>query len=126
MIRSYLKRINAKAVLFVLLTVLVVGGFLVALQNLDSGHRKEGKEQLEAAIRRSAVACYAAEGIYPPDIDYLVEHYGIQIDEENHMDSKLHWTIEGNRFTVTYFNFSQILGFDETDRTKPRATIFDP
>ena len=82
MIRSYLKRINAKAVLFVLLTVLVVGGFLVALRNLDSGHRKEGKEQLEAAIRRSAVACYAAEGIYPPDIDYLVEHYGIQISEE--------------------------------------------
>ena len=85
MIRSYLKRINAKAVLFVLLTVLVVGGFLVALRNLDSGHRKEGKEQLEAAIRRSAVACYAAEGIYPPDIDYLVEHYGIQIDEEKYI-----------------------------------------
>ena len=85
MIRSYLKRINGKAVLFVLLTVLVVGGFLVALQNLDSGHRKEGKEQLEAAIRRSAVACYAAEGIYPPDIDYLVEHYGIQIDEEKYI-----------------------------------------
>ena len=28
------------------------------------------------------MACYAAEGIYPPDISYLEEHYGIQIDKD--------------------------------------------
>lgn len=31
------------------------------------------------------MACYAAEGIYPPNLDYLREHYGIQIDETRYM-----------------------------------------
>ena len=80
MTRGFLKKINGKAVLFTVLVALIIVVFLVALTNLEDGHRKEGKEQLEAAIRRSAVACYAAEGIYPPSVEYLVEHYGIQID----------------------------------------------
>ena len=37
---------------------------------------------MEDTLRRAAVACYAAEGIYPPDISYLEEHYGIQIDKD--------------------------------------------
>ena len=40
---------------------------------------------LEEVLRRAAVACYAAEGIYPPDLAYLEEHYGIQINEERYM-----------------------------------------
>ena len=39
----------------------------------------------EDALRRASVACYAAEGIYPPNLDYLREHYGIQIDETRYM-----------------------------------------
>lgn len=55
--------------------------FLTGLSNLDRGRTEEGRQQLEQAIRRSAAACYAAEGIYPPDVEYLKEHYGLQIDE---------------------------------------------
>ena len=36
--------------------------------------------QLEEALRRTAVSCYAAEGVYPPTLEYMEEHYGIQID----------------------------------------------
>lgn len=59
---------------------LVLSGFSAALSNLSQGREAEGKRQLEDSIRRAAVACYATEGIYPPDIAYLQEHYGIQID----------------------------------------------
>ena len=51
--------------------VLVLLCFLTALSNLEQGQDDEGKRQLEDAIRRSAVACYAAEGIYPPDLSYF-------------------------------------------------------
>ena len=68
----------------VLVTVILVL-FLTAISNLQRGNKEEGKEQLEQAIRRCAVACYAAEGIYPPNIDYMKEHYGIQIDEEQYL-----------------------------------------
>ena len=74
--------------------------FLIALGNLGEGQRTEGKEQLEAALRRAAVACYAAEGIYPPNLDYIKEYYGIQIDE--------------SRYVVVYHAFAENLMPDIT------------
>lgn len=59
--------------------------FLVAVQNLDSDQGDEAKLQLEDALRRTAVACYASEGVYPPSIEYMEEHYGIQIDKKRYV-----------------------------------------
>lgn len=58
--------------------------FLTGLSNLDRDRSEEGRQQLEEALRRAAVACYAAEGIYPPNLAYLEEHYGIQVDEDRY------------------------------------------
>lgn len=58
--------------------------FFTALSNLRGDQSREGKAQLESALRRAAVACYAAEGIYPPTLDYLTEHYGVQIEEDRY------------------------------------------
>ena len=49
--------------------------FLSGIFNLSRSQGVEEKRRLEDAIRRNAVACYAAEGIYPPDLEYLEEHY---------------------------------------------------
>lgn len=59
--------------------------FFFSLQALDRGALEEGREQLETALRRSAVACYAAEGVYPPTLDYLKDHYGVQVDEAQYI-----------------------------------------
>lgn len=58
--------------------------FSLWLTDLDSRQREAGRQQLENALRRSVAACYAAEGIYPPDLEYLRQHYGLQIDEERY------------------------------------------
>ena len=58
--------------------------FFTALGRLGTGQAQEGQQQLETALRRAAVACYAAEGIYPPTLDYLTEQYGIQIDKRRY------------------------------------------
>lgn len=68
----------------ILLCLLVLGilfWFFTSLGHLGNGHAQEGRQQLETALRRAAVACYASEGIYPPTLAYLTEHYGIQIDQ---------------------------------------------
>ena len=31
------------------------------------------------------MACYAAEGVYPPNLDYLKEHYGVQVDDARYV-----------------------------------------
>ena len=51
---------------------------------MQNGHSEEGRLQLEDSVRRAAVTCYAVEGIYPPDLAYLQEHYGIQADDSNY------------------------------------------
>ena len=91
-------KLGAALLLPAVLAVLLV--FLSALNNLSDGQRSEGRQQLEDAVRRGAVACYAAEGIYPPNLEYLEEHYGIQVDRE--------------RYTVVYEVFASNLMPDVT------------
>jgi len=58
--------------------------FLSGISNVSRSRKSEEKRRLEDAIRRNAVACYASEGIYPPDLGYLEEHYGVQIDKDRY------------------------------------------
>lgn len=74
--------------------------FTFSLGQLEKGHAEEDMRQLEETLRRGCVACYAAEGSYPPSLEYLKEHYGIQVDEE--------------RYTVRYDAFAQNLMPDIT------------
>ena len=69
----------------VFVTLMVLLCFLLALSKLEAGRQKAGKQQLEDALRRSAVACYAAEGFYPPDVNYLMEHYGLRYDGDDYL-----------------------------------------
>ncbi len=58
--------------------------FFTALSNMRAGQSEEAKVQLEEALRRTAVSCYATEGVYPPTLEYMEEHYGIQIDRQRY------------------------------------------
>ena len=83
------RRKNVVAIVFRwLAAVAAVACLLVFVFSLDSVQERqgaEGRQQLETALRRAAVACYAAEGVYPPTIEYLQQHYGVQIEEEKYI-----------------------------------------
>ncbi len=66
--------------IWVLVILCVLFCFLTALSNLDNGQAIEEKERLQEALSRAAVACYAIEGAYPPDLEYLIENYDVQIN----------------------------------------------
>lgn len=38
-------------------------------------------EQVESAIQRSLNLCYAQEGFYPAKLDYLIDNYGLIVDD---------------------------------------------
>lgn len=57
----------------------------LAFSDVEKGRKEEGRQQLEQALRRTAVACFAMEGFYPPDVAYMQQHYGLQYDEENYI-----------------------------------------
>jgi len=67
-----------------LAAALILLAFLAGLSRLEQGRQEQGAKQLEEAVRRAAVACYAAEGFYPPDVDYLCHKYGVQYEESRY------------------------------------------
>ena len=74
-----------RRVLFPAVWVGVLLLFLAAVSGVHKGSGAETKRQLEEAIRRSVITCYATEGRYPPDFAYVKERYGVQVDEKRYL-----------------------------------------
>ena len=98
-----MKRVNKKLLLGIAAALLVVIWFITAVTQLHSGQARQGAQQLEDAIRKAAVACYAAGGSYPPTLECLQAHYGVQIHED--------------RYTVYYEIFA--------DNLMPEITVLE-
>ena len=73
---------RVRALLPILGGLAVAAAFLLGLQNASGAVADEQLRMTEDSIRRAAVSCYAAEGSYPQNVQYLVDHYGVQIDEK--------------------------------------------
>ena len=64
--------------------LLLVGVFAAGALSFAGKAGQKGEESLRRAVTRASVQCYAIEGRYPPSVEYLEEHYGIQIDRERY------------------------------------------
>ena len=74
-------RVNQLRVAFsVLLTVLVLAGAIRVAAIAEEQAAEQALRITTESIRRAAVQCYALEGIYPVNIEYLMENYGIRPD----------------------------------------------
>lgn len=73
---SIIKRI-IKALVFVCIIVVMCYAFSV----LSLKNKKESIQLLKQNIENAVTDCYAIEGMYPPDFEYLEKNYGFKIDE---------------------------------------------
>ena len=55
--------------------------FVVGVNYLGKGQIEKEQESLEKAIARDIVQCYSIEGQYPPDLEYMEDHYGLTYDK---------------------------------------------
>jgi len=74
----------------IIAAVLVLAVLLVS--RISSSQEEEESEIVREAIKNAAITCYAVEGAYPEDVNYLREHYQLAYDEE--------------RYLVTYIPFA--------------------
>lgn len=42
-------------------------------------------ENVKQSVINGAVLCYSVEGVYPENLDYLRENYGVQFDEKKYL-----------------------------------------
>lgn len=62
---------------FLILLLLFLGG----IRSVSDTTAAKQLESLQTALSRSIAQCYAVEGMYPPDLQYLKDHYGLTYDE---------------------------------------------
>lgn len=68
-------------VIFILFLIYLIVGVDSAKKNND----EERYSILKDAIYRSSVQCYAIEGYYPPNIEYLENNYGLVVDHNKYV-----------------------------------------
>ncbi len=83
--RKKLLKYMGKALLWAAILAVALGFFFHGLKQVREEISVQGRTKLEDAVRRAAVACYAAEGAYPPNVEYLIEHYGLTVDESRYI-----------------------------------------
>ena len=84
-----------------LLIVAVVAIFF-AFNSTSSYSNDEELDRIESTIQELSLKCYSIEGRYPETIDYLIEHYGLLVNEEDY----------------------QIVYYYEGDNLQPQVTVF--
>ncbi len=77
--RGPVRGLAGPLILFLLLMLFLWTGSSAVSQ---SSGRESGRI-LEDAVRRAVVQCYVCEGMYPPDLQYLTDHYGLSVDTDN-------------------------------------------
>ncbi len=65
-------------VLVLMLLVLFLG-----MRKFNEINEEQTRVLTEQSIKKAAIQCYANEGMYPADLQYLVDNYYVTIDEES-------------------------------------------
>lgn len=83
---------NRKDIVKIVLTVLMLVLAVVLVNRISTTQQSEESEIVRQSIKDAAINCYAVEGAYPDDLDYLRENYMLAYNED--------------RYLVTYNSFS--------------------
>ena len=78
---------NFKLYISVLVIILLIVYMYIAVDNAKKKNDEESYNILSEAIIRSAVQCYAIEGFYPPNIEYLENNYGLLVNHDKYFIS---------------------------------------
>ncbi len=77
-----MKRRDVAALALFAATVLA---FCLVVDQLTRASDQAELTLVRDAVKSAALTCYAVEGAYPEDIDYLRQHYGLAYNEERYM-----------------------------------------
>ena len=84
-----------KEIAVVLLMVILLAGMWLLTSRLGTAQSGAQTKLVNDAVRNAALTCYAVEGAYPEDLEYLRSHYGLAYDQ--------------SRYTVQYSAFASNL-----------------
>lgn len=81
--RTLIKGIVVTLVTFLVMLAVLYAGLTMVNTNSDA----ELISSLKQSVLRATLTCYAVEGRYPPDAEYLQTYYGLTYDHSRYIVS---------------------------------------
>ncbi len=77
-------RSGIKTILIICIFLAVIVIFFYEINILGNSTDNREKNNLEKALNNSIIYCYAIEGFYPENLEYIENHYGLLYDESKY------------------------------------------
>jgi len=74
-----------KEIAVVLLMALLLFGAWKLLGGVSAGNDGAQRQLVEDAVRSAALTCFAVEGAYPANLEYLRDNYGLAYDASRYL-----------------------------------------
>jgi hypothetical protein len=72
-----------------ILSLVLIAVVVIVFLSSAMGFKDDGREMyarvIEETVQKYLIQCYASEGSYPPDLEYLAQNYGLILDHENYI-----------------------------------------
>jgi hypothetical protein len=80
-VKRHLNPLLLGSIIIFSLFITIIGYTMFGMDKFYKNSSNEQRLAVKKAIQRAVVQCYALEGAYPPDLEYLVKNYGIVLNE---------------------------------------------
>ena len=71
-------------IMAVLMVFAIVAAIIISVPSFRKSGGRIRSEAIENTIKKYSIQCYAAEGSYPPNLEYLESNYGLILDKKNY------------------------------------------
>ena len=78
-------RINKEDIAAILVFVALIIVFVVLVNNITGKGNRREMDIVKDAVKNATLTCYAVEGMYPDDLNYLIEHYNLSYNKDRYI-----------------------------------------
>ena len=79
-----MKRRRRQRIVLVLVVAVLAGGLWFAWDAADTETQAQGAASVRHAVLDAAMQCAAVEGAYPSSLQYLEDHYGLIVNQDDY------------------------------------------
>ena len=74
-----------REIAIVLVMLLVIGGVWLLVNRVGKSSGNAQTQFVTEAVHNAALTCYAVEGAYPTNLEYLRRNYGLAYDQDRYL-----------------------------------------
>ena len=77
-------KMNKKDVASIAIFIVLILSFVLLINSITTKNNGRELQIVRDAVKNAALTCYAVEGVYPDDLEYLREHSHLSYNEEKY------------------------------------------